>query len=58
MAVPKKRTSGSKKRIRHRVWRNRPAEVALTAFSLAQSVFTGRSKSFYYISEKRDPPKD
>nr|UAT96765.1 ribosomal protein L32 [Elaphoglossum marginatum var. marginatum] len=58
MAVPKKRTSGSKRKIRNRAWRNRPTKVALTAFSLAQSVLTGRSKSFYYISEKKDPSKD
>nr|YP_010403003.1 ribosomal protein L32 [Bolbitis x multipinna]YP_010702366.1 ribosomal protein L32 [Bolbitis sinensis]UQV94811.1 ribosomal protein L32 [Bolbitis x multipinna]WCL38727.1 ribosomal protein L32 [Bolbitis sinensis] len=56
MAVPKKRTSKSKKKIRNRAWRNRPMEVASRAFSLAQSAFTGRSKSFYYISGEKDPP--
>nr|YP_010310979.1 ribosomal protein L32 [Bolbitis laxireticulata]UNA61911.1 ribosomal protein L32 [Bolbitis laxireticulata] len=58
MAVPKKRTSRSKKKIRNRAWRNRPAEVASRAFSLAQSAFTGRSKSFYYISGEKDSPKN
>nr|QKV46158.1 ribosomal protein L32 [Selliguea yakushimensis] len=48
MAVPKKRTSGSKKKIRNRTWKARPAKVASVAFSLAQSVLTGRSTSFYY----------
>jgi len=55
MAVPKKRTSGSKKKIRNRAWKTRPAKVASKAFSLAQSVLTGRSKSFYYVAEKKDP---
>nr|AJE61608.1 ribosomal protein L32 [Cystopteris protrusa] len=52
MAVPKKRTSGSKKKIRNHVWKTRSAEVASRAFSLAQSVLTGRSRSFYYVAEK------
>nr|YP_009426997.1 ribosomal protein L32 [Hypodematium crenatum]ASU95677.1 ribosomal protein L32 [Hypodematium crenatum] len=58
MAVPKKRTSRSKKRIRNRAWKTGPAEVASTAFSLAQSVLTGRSKSFYYITEGVTEKKD
>nr|YP_008474612.1 ribosomal protein L32 [Marsilea crenata]AGI51523.1 ribosomal protein L32 [Marsilea crenata] len=53
MAVPKKRTSGSKKRIRNRVWRNKTAKVALKAFSLAQSILSGRSKSFFYIADEK-----
>nr|YP_010308048.1 ribosomal protein L32 [Microlepia speluncae]ULU28037.1 ribosomal protein L32 [Microlepia speluncae] len=54
MAVPKKRTSGSKRKIRNRVWRSRSVEMASKAFSLAQSILTGRSKSFYYVTEKKD----
>nr|QJQ36912.1 ribosomal protein L32 [Pyrrosia petiolosa] len=53
MAVPKKRTSGSKKKIRNRAWKTGPAKVASAAFSLAQSILTGRSTSFYYITEQR-----
>lgn len=58
MAVPKKRTSGSKKRIRNHVWKTRPVKVASVAFSLAQSVLTGRSTSFYYKMEKTTGEKD
>nr|AJE61771.1 ribosomal protein L32 [Polypodium glycyrrhiza]UIS24360.1 ribosomal protein L32 [Polypodium vulgare] len=58
MAVPKKRTSGSKKKIRNRAWKTRPVKVASVAFSLAQSVLTGRSTSFYYITEERTGEKD
>nr|YP_010169885.1 ribosomal protein L32 [Platycerium wallichii]QRZ59707.1 ribosomal protein L32 [Platycerium wallichii] len=52
MAVPKKRTSGSKKKIRNRAWKAKPIKVASAAFSLAQSILTGRSTSFYYITEQ------
>nr|YP_009425508.1 ribosomal protein L32 [Austroblechnum melanocaulon]ASU94188.1 ribosomal protein L32 [Austroblechnum melanocaulon] len=54
MAVPKKRTSGSKKKIRNHAWKTRSARAASRAFSLAQSVLTGRSRSFYYTAEKKD----
>nr|QHB78104.1 ribosomal protein L32 [Diplazium atrosquamosum] len=52
MAVPKKRTSGSRKKIRNHAWKARSAGVASRASSLAQSVLTGRSRSFYYVAEK------
>nr|UUF92784.1 ribosomal protein L32 [Allium hookeri var. muliense] len=47
MAVPKKRTSISKKRIRRNIWKKRVNLVAIKAFSLAKSVSTGNSKSFF-----------
>nr|ASV59780.1 ribosomal protein L32 [Canna jaegeriana]AYP31979.1 ribosomal protein L32 [Canna iridiflora]AYP32053.1 ribosomal protein L32 [Canna jaegeriana]UGY85693.1 ribosomal protein L32 [Canna indica] len=47
MAVPKKRTSMSKKRIRRNIWKKKGYLTALKAFSLAKSVSTGRSKSFF-----------
>nr|YP_010566115.1 ribosomal protein L32 [Medicago granadensis]UZC30970.1 ribosomal protein L32 [Medicago granadensis] len=46
MAVPKKRTSISKKNIRKNFWKKKGYWTALKAFSLAQSIFTGKSKSF------------
>nr|YP_009776613.1 ribosomal protein L32 [Moeroris amara]YP_009776870.1 ribosomal protein L32 [Emblica officinalis]YP_010179166.1 ribosomal protein L32 [Breynia spatulifolia]YP_010260224.1 ribosomal protein L32 [Emblica urinaria]YP_010620595.1 ribosomal protein L32 [Phyllanthus niruri]WRY69701.1 ribosomal protein L32 [Phyllanthus fluitans]QJA27099.1 ribosomal protein L32 [Moeroris amara]QJA27524.1 ribosomal protein L32 [Emblica officinalis]QUV75396.1 ribosomal protein L32 [Breynia spatulifolia]QZR91674.1 len=48
MAVPKKRTSISKKRIRKQIWKRKGYWVALKAFSLAKSVSTGNSKGFLY----------
>nr|YP_009539188.1 ribosomal protein L32 [Carpinus caroliniana]AYF56682.1 ribosomal protein L32 [Carpinus caroliniana] len=48
MAVPKKRTSISKKRIRKNIWKMEGYLVALKAFSLAKSLSTGNSKSFLY----------
>nr|YP_010034476.1 ribosomal protein L32 [Aponogeton abyssinicus]QOX09211.1 ribosomal protein L32 [Aponogeton abyssinicus]UGC02507.1 ribosomal protein L32 [Aponogeton madagascariensis] len=47
MAVPKKRTSMSKKRIRKNIWKKKGYLVAIKAFSLAKSVSTGNSKSFF-----------
>nr|YP_009872669.1 ribosomal protein L32 [Dipentodon sinicus]QKT26910.1 ribosomal protein L32 [Dipentodon sinicus]UQK92899.1 ribosomal protein L32 [Dipentodon sinicus] len=47
MAVPKKRTSISKKRIRKNVWKRKGYWAALKAFSLAKSLSTGNSKSFF-----------
>nr|UWT52206.1 ribosomal protein L32 [Cryptocoryne striolata] len=47
MAVPKKRTSMSKKRIRKSIWKKKGYLIVLKAFSLAKSVSTGQSKSFF-----------
>nr|YP_010927320.1 ribosomal protein L32 [Ammannia maritima]WKK46275.1 ribosomal protein L32 [Ammannia maritima] len=47
MAVPKKRTSSSKKRIRKTIWKKKAYWAMLKAFSLAKSLSTGTSKSFF-----------
>nr|YP_009746277.1 ribosomal protein L32 [Pontederia crassipes]QIH96486.1 ribosomal protein L32 [Pontederia crassipes]UNB15630.1 ribosomal protein L32 [Pontederia crassipes]WOK41422.1 ribosomal protein L32 [Pontederia crassipes]WOK41506.1 ribosomal protein L32 [Pontederia crassipes]WOK41590.1 ribosomal protein L32 [Pontederia crassipes] len=47
MAVPKKRTSLSKKRIRRNIWKKKGYLAAVKALSLAKSISTGRSKSFF-----------
>nr|YP_010307429.1 ribosomal protein L32 [Tripterygium regelii]YP_010308590.1 ribosomal protein L32 [Tripterygium wilfordii]UFR82781.1 ribosomal protein L32 [Tripterygium wilfordii]ULU22401.1 ribosomal protein L32 [Tripterygium wilfordii]ULU22570.1 ribosomal protein L32 [Tripterygium regelii]UUA69410.1 ribosomal protein L32 [Tripterygium wilfordii]WMW14118.1 ribosomal protein L32 [Tripterygium wilfordii] len=47
MAVPKKRTSITKKRIRKNSWKRKGFWAALKAFSLAKSLATGNSKSFF-----------
>nr|BDY09010.1 ribosomal protein L32 [Lysimachia decurrens]BDY09696.1 ribosomal protein L32 [Lysimachia lobelioides] len=47
MAVPKKRTSISKKRIRKNIWKKQGYWTALKAFSLGKSLSTGQSKSFF-----------
>uniref|UniRef100_UPI0030FE22B4 ribosomal protein L32 n=1 Tax=Luronium natans TaxID=55479 RepID=UPI0030FE22B4 len=47
MAVPKKRTSMSKKRIRKNIWKKKGYFAAVKAFSLAKSISTGNSKSFF-----------
>nr|YP_009727225.1 ribosomal protein L32 [Pohlia nutans]QIA44491.1 ribosomal protein L32 [Pohlia nutans] len=59
MAVPKKRTSKSKKKIRETIWKEKANQARLKAFSLAQSILTGRSKSFYYITnDKNSKPSE
>nr|YP_009318930.1 ribosomal protein L32 [Eriocnema fulva]APA18039.1 ribosomal protein L32 [Eriocnema fulva] len=47
MAVPKKRTSISKKDIRKNIWKIKAYFTTLKAFSLAKSISTGNSKSFF-----------
>nr|YP_009485841.1 ribosomal protein L32 [Talinum paniculatum]AVZ66411.1 ribosomal protein L32 [Talinum paniculatum] len=47
MAVPKKRTSFSKKRIRKNIWKKKAYGAALKAFALAKSLSTGHSNSFF-----------
>jgi len=54
MAVPKKRTSKSKKKIRETIWKEKANQAKIKAFSLAQSILTGRSKSFYYIINEKN----
>lgn len=53
MAVPKKRTSKSKTKIRRSVWKDKADKTALKAFSLAKSILTNRSKSFYYTINQK-----
>nr|YP_010213187.1 ribosomal protein L32 [Linum grandiflorum]UBK11738.1 ribosomal protein L32 [Linum grandiflorum] len=52
MAVPKKRTSISKKRIRKNIWKKGGYWAARKAFSLAKSLSTGDSKSFFVHKTK------
>nr|AGW98680.1 ribosomal protein L32 [Ipomoea pes-tigridis] len=47
MAVPKKRISKSKKRIRKNTWKRKSFWTALKAFSLGKSLSTGNLKSFF-----------
>jgi large subunit ribosomal protein L32 len=48
MAVPKKRTSKSKKNSRKTTWMQKPAREAEKALSLAKLVLSGNYKNFYY----------
>nr|YP_009252812.1 ribosomal protein L32 [Cymbomonas tetramitiformis]ANA56946.1 ribosomal protein L32 [Cymbomonas tetramitiformis] len=48
MAVPKKRTSKSKKNMRKSTWKQKTAKESLKALSLAKSILTGNSKGFIY----------
>ena len=48
MAVPKKRTSRSKKNSRKATWVQKGNVQAKKAYSLAKSVLSGKSTSFIY----------
>ncbi len=48
MAVPKKKTSKSKRDSRKAVWKRKAAVEAEKALSLGKSVLSGRSNSFVY----------
>ncbi len=54
MAVPKKKTSKSKRDKRRATWVNKAAIQAKKALSLGKSVLTGRSTSFVYPQPDED----
>lgn len=52
MAVPKKRTSKSKRDMRKATWKRQAALQAQRALSLGKSILTGQAKGFYYPTEE------
>ncbi|WP_017659982.1 50S ribosomal protein L32 [Baaleninema simplex] len=54
MAVPKKKTSKTKRNQRRAVWKRRAALEAEKALSLGKSVLTGRSTGFVYPIDEDD----
>ncbi|MGF1538120.1 MAG: 50S ribosomal protein L32 [Elainellaceae cyanobacterium] len=54
MAVPKKKTSKSKRSMRRSTWKHQAALEAQKALSLGKSVLTGRSQSFIYPTDDED----
>jgi len=54
MAVPKKKTSKSKRDSRRATWRRKAAVEAEKALSLGKSVLSGRSNSFVYPQDDED----
>nr|AYP34981.1 ribosomal protein L32 [Strelitzia caudata]AYP35052.1 ribosomal protein L32 [Strelitzia reginae] len=53
MAVPKKRTSRSKKLIRKNIWKKKGYLAAVKAFSLAKSISTECSKQKVFLCNKQ-----
>nr|DBA09281.1 TPA_asm: ribosomal protein L32 [Corydalis lupinoides]DBA09292.1 TPA_asm: ribosomal protein L32 [Corydalis lupinoides] len=53
MAVPKKRTSLSKKRIRKNIWKRKGYWAAIKALSLSKSLSTGNAK--FCTTKKKEP---
>jgi large subunit ribosomal protein L32 len=54
MAVPKKKTSKSKRSMRRATWKRKAEKQAQRALSLGKSVLTGRAKGFYYPEDDED----
>lgn len=53
MAVPKKRTSKTRKNKRKAVWKNKGKVAAQKALSLAKSVLKNRKTSFVYNDKEK-----
>jgi large subunit ribosomal protein L32 len=54
MAVPKKKTSKSKRDMRRANWRRKAAVEAQKAISRAKSILTGRAEGFVYPENEED----
>jgi large subunit ribosomal protein L32 len=58
MAVPKKKTSKSKRDMRKATWKRKAALQAQRALSLGKSVLTGRAKGFVYPTSDEDEDEE
>jgi large subunit ribosomal protein L32 len=54
MAVPKKRTSKSRKRARKTTWQSQASREALKAISLGKSVLSDSPSGFIYLSGEEE----
>ena len=58
MAVPKKKTSKSKRDKRKANWKHKAAVEAKKALSLGKSILTGRAKSFVYPTQEEEEEEE
>lgn len=58
MAVPKKKTSKSKRNHRRTHWRRKAEKEAQKALSLGKSVLTQRSNSFVYPQDEEEEDEE
>ncbi|MCG8368273.1 MAG: 50S ribosomal protein L32 [Pseudanabaenales cyanobacterium] len=58
MAVPKKKTSKSKRNMRRANWKRKAALEAQKALSLGKSILTNRSNSFVYPTDEDEDEED
>ncbi len=58
MAVPKKRTSKSKRDIRKAVWKQKAAVHAQKAISLGKSILSGKNSGFVYPSAEEESEEE
>jgi large subunit ribosomal protein L32 len=58
MAVPKKRTSKSKRNMRKATWKRKARSQAEKALSLGKSILTGRAEGFYYPTDEDEDDEE
>lgn len=58
MAVPKKRTSRTKRDMRKAVWKRKAAFEAQKALSLGKSILTGQAKGFVYPTKEEEEEEE
>ena len=58
MAVPKKKTSKSKRDSRRSHWKRQAEFQAKKALSRGKSVLSGRAKGFYYPTDEDEDDED
>jgi len=58
MAVPKKKTSNTKRDQRKAVWKRKAALQAQKALSLGKSILTGRAAGFIYPQDEDDEEEE
>ncbi|MDJ0703666.1 MAG: 50S ribosomal protein L32 [Leptolyngbyaceae cyanobacterium MO_188.B28] len=58
MAVPKKKTSKTKRDMRRANWKRKAALEAQKALSLGKSILTNRSNSFVYPSDEDEDEEE
>ncbi len=58
MAVPKKKTSKSKRNQRHATWKAKATVAAEKALSIGKSILTGRAQGFVYPTDEVDEADD
>lgn len=58
MAVPKKKTSKSKRDKRKATWKHKAVVEAQKALSLGKSILTGRSTSFIYPKDEEEDEEE